>query len=120
MCSDNFAGEPKETGEKLGRICGCGRDVTTGEVHSDWDDDELSVTDEKELDEKTLLALLTVLNFGGGRSSNCTSSSWSSVCLSRRAKPGSGQLCVPHVCLHDVRMMRNRQPMGGSACVTKG
>jgi hypothetical protein len=87
LCSGDLAGRPKETGEKLGRTCGCGVDVKIGEVHPDCEDEEAVVPDEKELAEKTLLALLTVLNLGGGRWSNCTRSSWSWVCSSRRANP---------------------------------
>jgi hypothetical protein len=67
--SNESAGGPRETGEKVGRVCGCERDVETGDVQPDWEAEE-AVVAEEESEEKTLLALLIVLNLGGGSSSS--------------------------------------------------
>jgi len=66
--SNDSAGGPRETGEKVGRVCGRERECATGEAPPDCEAEEAVVADE-ESEANTLLALLIVLNLGGGSSS---------------------------------------------------
>jgi hypothetical protein len=66
--SNESAGDPRETGEKIGRVCGRKTEFVTGEAPPDCEADE-AVVAEEESEAKTLLALLMVLNLGGGSSS---------------------------------------------------